>query len=115
MTVVDDILSTGPRTSSTATKLLPLFDRVVLRRKRAETVTAGGLHLPEKAIEKSNLAEVVAVGPGQLDGDEHLPMQTRLGDVVLIGKWGGDLVTVDGEELLIVKESDIFAIVEPAI
>jgi chaperonin GroES len=105
-------------------KLSPLFDRVVLKRKAPETMR-GGLHLPEKSAEKSNMAEVVAVGPGILEdvsrathggvnGDlpVYRPMSVKVGDTVLIGKWGGDLVTVDGVELLIVPEADILAVVE---
>ncbi len=90
--------------------LEPLDDRVVVQRLEAEEKTAGGIVLPDTAKEKPQQAEVVAAGPGRmLDSGERAPMAVKVGDKVLIGKWGGTEVTVSGEELLILKESDILA------
>ena len=90
--------------------LSPLDDRVVVKRLEAEEKTAGGIVLPDTAKEKPQQAEVVAVGPGRtLDSGERTPVAVAVGDKVIIGKWGGTEITVEGEELLILKESDILA------
>jgi len=91
----------------------PLHDRVVLRRLTAEQKTAGGIIIPDTAQEKPTEAEVVAVGPGVRDETGKLvALEIKAGDKVLFGKWSGTEVKINGEDLLIVKESDIFGIVE---
>ncbi len=90
----------------------PLHDRVLVRRVESEEKTAGGLYIPESAKEKPAEAEVVAVGEGaRKDSGELIPMSVKAGDKVLFGKWSGTEVTVDGEELLIMKESDILGLI----
>ena len=94
-------------------KFRPLHDRVVLRRLTAEEKTAGGIIIPDTAKEKPSEGEVVAVGPGTRDDQGKLvELSVQEGDHVLFGKWSGTEVKLDGEELLIVKESDLFGIIE---
>lgn len=95
-------------------KVRPLHDRVLLRREEEETKTASGIIIPDTAKEKPIIATVVAAGPGAFneDGDERIPLDVKEGDKVLISKWAGTEVKLDGEELVIVKESDILAIVD---
>lgn len=93
-------------------KLRPLYDRVVIRRVEEETKTAGGILLPGSAAEKPSQGEVVAVGKGRVDEDEIYPLDVKVGDKVLFGQYSGSTVKVDGEELLIMKESEIFAVIE---
>lgn len=96
-------------------KLLPLHDRVVVRRIDAEEKTAGGIIIPDTAKEKPQQGEVVAVGPGaRNERGEILPLDVKAGDKVLFGKWSGTEIKVDGEELLIMKEADIMGIIEGA-
>ena len=91
----------------------PLHDRVVVRRLEAEQKTAGGIIIPDTAKEKPQEGEVVAVGPGARDENGKLvPLDVRVGDRVLFGKWSGTEVKIDGQDLLIMKESDIMGIVE---
>ena len=91
----------------------PLHDRVVVRRLKAEQKTAGGIIIPDTAKEKPQEGEVVAVGPGARDENGKLvPLDVRVGDRVLFGKWSGTEVKIDGQDLLIMKESDIMGIVE---
>ena len=91
----------------------PLHDRVVVRRLEAEEKTAGGIIIPDTAKEKPMEGEVVAVGPGARDETGKLvPLDVKSGDRTLFGKWSGTEVKLDGEELLIMKESDIMGIVE---
>jgi len=91
----------------------PLHDRVLVRRVDAEEKTAGGIIIPDTAKEKPSQGEVVAVGPGGRDEAGHLiPIDLKVGDRVLFGKWSGTEVKIDGEDLLIMKESDIFGVVE---
>lgn len=86
----------------------PLHDRVLVRRVEGEEKTAGGLIIPDTAKEKPSEGEVVACGEGaRKDSGELIPMAVKAGDKILFGKWSGTEVTVDGEELLIMKESDI--------
>lgn len=94
-------------------KFRPLHDRVVLRRIDEDTRTSGGIIIPDTAQEKPQEGEVVAVGPGVRtdDGTVH-PLDVKPGDRVLFGKWSGNEVKLDGDELLFMKESDIMAIVE---
>ena len=94
-------------------KFRPLHDRVVLRRLTAEEKTAGGIIIPDTAKEKPSEGEVVAVGPGARDDQGKLvELSVKEGDHVLFGKWSGTEVKIDGEELLIVKEPDLFGIIE---
>ncbi len=92
-------------------KIQPLGDRVVLKRlELAEEKTAGGILLPDTAKEKPQEAEVVAVGPGKKDEDgKHIPLDVKIGDVVITAKWGGTEIKIDGKEFLIVSEDDILA------
>jgi chaperonin GroES len=94
-------------------KFRPLHDRVVVKRIDAEEKTAGGIIIPDTAKEKPSQGEVVAVGPGGRDESGKLiPIDLKVGDRVLFGKWSGTEVKIDGEELLIMKESDIMGIIE---
>ena len=94
-------------------KFRPLHDRVVVRRITAEEKTAGGIIIPDTAKEKPQEGEVVAAGPGAYNDAGHLvALEVKAGDRVLFGKWSGTEVKIDGEELLIMKESDILGIVE---
>jgi chaperonin GroES len=91
----------------------PLHDRVVVRRLDAEEKTAGGIIIPDTAKEKPMEGEVIAVGPGARDeAGKLLPLDVKSGDRILFGKWSGTEVKLDGEDLLIMKESDIMGIVE---
>jgi chaperonin GroES len=91
-------------------KLNPLDDRVVVKPMDAEQMTAGGIVLPDTAKEKPQRGEVVAVGPGRLlDSGERCPVGVAVGDEVLFGKYGGTEIEVDGEEVKILRESDILA------
>jgi chaperonin GroES len=91
----------------------PLHDRVVVRRIDADEKTAGGIIIPDTAKEKPQEGEVVAVGPGVRDKEgKVVPLDMKAGDRVLFGKWSGTEVRIDGEELLIMKESDILGVVE---
>ncbi|NIP75108.1 MAG: co-chaperone GroES [Xanthomonadales bacterium] len=90
----------------------PLHDRVLVRRVESEEKTAGGLIIPDTAKEKPQEGEVVAVGEGaRKDSGELIPMDVKAGDRILFGKWSGTEVKIDGEELLIMKESDILGII----
>ena len=90
----------------------PLHDRVVVRRIEADQKTAGGIIIPDSAQEKPSEGEIVAVGEGARDEDgERIPMDVKAGDRVLFGKWSGTEVKIDGEDLLIMKESDIMGII----
>ncbi|MBV8398526.1 MAG: co-chaperone GroES [Acetobacteraceae bacterium] len=94
-------------------KFRPLHDRVVVRRLTAEEKTAGGIIIPDTAKEKPMEGEVIAVGPGARNEQGQLvPLDVKEGDRILFGKWSGTEVKLDGEELLIMKESDIMGIVE---
>ena len=93
----------------------PLHDRVLVRRVTAEEKTAGGIIIPDTAKEKPQEGEVVAVGPGTLnDKGELRALDVKAGDRVLFGKWSGTEVKLDGEELLIMKETDIMGVLEGA-
>jgi len=94
-------------------KFRPLHDRVLVRRVSAEEKTAGGIIIPDTAKEKPQEGEVVAVGAGTLnDKGELRPLDVKAGNRILFGKWSGTEVKLNGEELLIMKESDIMGIVE---
>ena len=91
----------------------PLHDRVLVRRIDADEKTAGGIIIPDTAKEKPQRGEVIAVGAGaRTDKGELVPLDVKAGDEVLFGKWSGTEVKIDGEDLLILKESDILGVVE---
>ena len=94
-------------------KFRPLHDRVVVRRVEQETKSAGGIIIPDTAAEKPQQGEIIAAGPGARDETGKIvALDVKRGDKVLFGKWSGTEVKIDGEELLIMKESDIMGIVE---
>jgi chaperonin GroES len=94
-------------------KFRPLHDRVVVRRVDEDEKTPGGIIIPDTAKEKPMQGEVIAVGPGARDeSGKVVPLDVQAGDRVLFGKWSGTEVTIDGEELLIMKESDIMGVLE---
>jgi chaperonin GroES len=94
-------------------KFRPLHDRVVVRRVEEDERTRGGIIIPDTAKEKPQQGEIVAVGPGALDEKGKVqPLDVKPGDRVLFGKWSGTEVKLDGEELLIMKESDILGVLE---
>jgi chaperonin GroES len=90
-------------------KLKPLGDRIVVRQISAEEVTASGIVLPDTAQEKPQRGEVLAVGDGRYDDGERVPLDVQVGDEVIYSKYGGTEVTIDDEELLILRESDVLA------
>ena len=94
----------------------PLHDRVLVRRIEADEKTAGGIIIPDTAKEKPSQGEVISVGPGGRDeAGKLIPIDIKAGDRVLFGKWSGTEVKIDGEDLLIMKESDIFGVVEEGV
>jgi chaperonin GroES len=94
-------------------KFRPLHDRVLLRRVEEENLTAGGIIIPDTAREKPMEGEILAVGPGAVDEKGvRVALDVKVGDRVLFGKWSGTETKIDGEELLIMKESDIMGIIE---
>ena len=94
-------------------KFRPLGDRVVVRRIKEDQKTAGGIIIPDTVQEKPQEGEVISVGPGALDeAGKRVTPEVKAGDYVLFGKWSGTEVKLDGEELLIMKESDIMGIIE---
>ncbi len=91
----------------------PLGDRVLVRRVEEEAKTKGGIIIPDTAKEKPQEGEVLAVGPGARDEDgKRIPMDVKAGDRILFGKWSGTEVKIDGEDLIIMKESDILGLVD---
>jgi len=94
-------------------KFRPLHDRVVVKRLDSETKTAAGIIIPDTAAEKPQQGEIIAVGPGARDDNGKLvPIELKKGDKVLFGKWSGTEVKIEGQELLIMKESDIMGVLE---
>jgi chaperonin GroES len=94
-------------------KFRPLHDRVVVRRVENETKTAGGIIIPDTAAEKPQQGEIIAVGPGARDENGKInALDVKRGDKVLFGKWSGTEVKIDGQELLIMKESDIMGVLD---
>ncbi len=94
-------------------KFRPLHDRVLVRRVKEEEKSKGGIIIPDTAKEKPQEGKVIAVGTGTVgDDNERIPLDVKKGDTVLFGKWSGTEVTVDGEELMIMKESDILGVIE---
>ena len=97
-------------------KFRPLHDRVVVRRLDAEAKTKGGIIIPDTAKEKPQEGEIIAAGPGARDeSGKIVALDVSAGDRVLFGKWSGTEVRIDGEDLLIMKESDIMGVVEPSV
>jgi chaperonin GroES len=94
------------------TQFRPLHDRVVVRRLESEEKTKGGIIIPDSAKEKPQQGEIIAVGPGGRDeAGKLIPLDVKAGDKVLFGKWSGTEVKLDGQELLIMKESDIMGVI----
>src|SRR3954453_4723223 len=94
-------------------KFRPLHDRVVVKRIDAEEKTAGGIIIPDTAKEKPSQGEIIAVGPGGRDESGKLiPIDLKVGDTILFGKWSGTEVKIDGQDLLIMKESDVMGVIE---
>lgn len=94
-------------------KIRPLHDRVLVRREEEETKTAGGIVLPGSAAEKPSRGEVIAVGNGKIqDSGDVRPLDVKVGDKVIFGQYSGNTVKVDGEELLIMSEAEILAVLE---
>ncbi len=90
----------------------PLYDNVVVKRKEEEAVSAGGIVLPGSAKEQPNQGEIVAVGDGKLlDNGEVRPLQVKVGDTVIFGQYSGNTIKVDGDELMIMRESEIFGVI----
>ncbi len=93
-------------------KLIPLFDRVVVKEIKAEEKTSGGIYLPVSSQEKPCMAKIIAVGEGEYVNGEILPMKVKVGDTILYAKYSGSEFKIDGEELVVLKQTDILAIVE---
>jgi chaperonin GroES len=105
------LLSSGNEVSMAKIKFRPLHDRVVVKRVEAEQKTAGGIIIPDAAREKPHQGQVVATGPGGRDETGKLiPIDVKTGDTVLFGKWSGTEVKIEGEDFLIMKESDIMGV-----
>jgi len=96
---------------TTAVKVVPLADRVAVRALDDAQQMRGGLYIPDTAKEKPQQGEIVAVGPGRFEKDKRVPMDVKIGDKVLYGKYSGNEVTIDGEQLLIIRESDVLAVI----
>jgi chaperonin GroES len=93
-------------------KIQPLADRVVVRPLEETEQMRGGLYIPDTAKEKPQQGEVIAVGPGRLEKGQRVPMDLKVGQRVLYGKYAGTEVTIDDEQLLIIKESDVLAVID---
>ena len=97
--------------SATAAKVSPLADRVLVRTLEETEQMRGGLYIPDTAKEKPQQGEILATGPGRFDEGKRVPMEVKVGDKVLFSKYGGSEVTVDNEQLLILRESDVLAVI----
>jgi chaperonin GroES len=97
--------------SATGAKVNPLADRVVVKALEESEQMRGGLYIPDTAKEKPQQGEIVAVGPGKYEDGKLVPMSVKKGDKVLYGKYSGTEVTIDGEQLLILRESDVLAVI----
>ena len=97
--------------TGTGAKVSPLADRVVIKALEETESMRGGLYIPDTAKEKPQQGEVVAVGPGRVDDGKRVDMELKVGDKVLYGKYSGTEVTVEGEQYLILRESDVLAVV----
>ncbi|HEU4520437.1 MAG TPA: co-chaperone GroES [Thermoanaerobaculia bacterium] len=91
-------------------KVAPLADRVVVKATEESEQMRGGLYIPDTAKEKPQQGEILAVGPGRFEKDKRVPMELKVGDKVLYGKYSGTEVTVNGEQVLILRESDVLAV-----
>jgi chaperonin GroES len=98
-------------TTQSAAKVAPLADRVVIKPLEEAEQMRGGLYIPDTAKEKPQQGEVVAVGPGRFEKDQRIPMDVKVGDKVLYGKYSGTEVTLDGNQYLILRESDVLAVI----
>ena len=96
--------------SATGAKVSPLADRVVIKAMEESEQMRGGLYIPDTAKEKPQQGEIIAVGPGKYEDGKLVPMGVKVGDKVLYGKYSGTEVTVDGEQVLILRESDVLAV-----
>ena len=96
---------------TTSLKVAPLSDRVVIRATADSESMQRGLYIPDTAKEKPQQGEIIAVGPGRFEKDKRVPMDVKVGDKVLYGKYSGTEVTIDGEQLLILRESDVLAVI----
>ena len=97
--------------SAAGVKLAPLADRVVIKALEETETMRGGLYIPDTAKEKPQQGEVIAVGPGRFEKDKRVPMDLKVGDRVLYGKYSGTEVTIEGEQYLILRESDVLAVI----
>ena len=97
--------------TSSSVKVAPLADRVVIRALEETESMRGGLYIPDTAKEKPQQGEIVAVGPGRFDEGKRVPMDVKVGDKVLYGKYSGTEVTLDGDQYLILRESDVLAVI----
>ena len=97
--------------SAVATKIAPLSDRVVVKALEETETMRGGLYIPDTAKEKPQQGEIVAVGPGRTEDGQRIPMEVKVGDRVLYGKYSGTEVTVEGDQYLILRESDVLAVI----
>jgi chaperonin GroES len=97
--------------SASSVKVSPLADRVVVKPLEETEQMRGGLYIPDTAKEKPQQGEIVAVGPGRYEKDKRVPMELKVGDKVLYGKYSGTEVTIDGAQVLILRESDVLAVV----
>src|SRR5881227_1846457 len=98
--------------SAAALKVSPLADRVIVKALEETESMRGGLYIPDTAKEKPQQGEVVAIGPGRFEKDKRVPMDVSVGDKVLYGRYSGTEVTIDGEQLLILRESDVLAVLD---
>jgi len=97
--------------SAAATRIAPLADRVVVKPLEETETMRGGLYIPDTAKEKPQQGEIVAVGPGRFEEGSRVPMDVKVGDRVLYGKYSGTEVTLEGEQVLILRESDVLAVI----
>ena len=97
--------------SAVAAKIAPLSDRVVVKALEETETMRGGLYIPDTAKEKPQQGEIVAVGPGRTEDGQRIPMEVKVGDRVLYGKYSGTEVTVEGDQYLILRESDVLAVI----
>ena len=97
--------------NAAATKIAPLADRVVIKAMEDTETMRGGLYIPDTATEKPQQGEIVAVGPGRFEDGKRVPLDCKVGDKVLYGKYSGTEVAVDGEQYLILRETDVLAVI----
>ena len=97
--------------NAAAVKVSPLADRVVVRPLEESEQMRGGLYIPDTAKEKPQQGDVIAVGPGRFEKDKRVPMDVKVGDKILYGKYSGTEVTIDGEQYLILREQDVLAVI----